>query len=345
MRIGQSEVGRSTYVIGEVGLIHEGSLGQALAYIDLIAAAGAHAVKFQTHLAEAEGTAAETFRVPMSGQDATRADYWRRTSFAPEQWALLVRRAHDRGLDFISSPFSNQAVDLLVEAGADGLKIASGETGNTPLLVHAAASGLPVLISSGMSDLTEIDEAVATLRLHGAEPGLFQCTSMYPCPPEQIGLELLSEFRQRFRCPVGLSDHSGTIFAGLAAATLGAEMIEVHVAFSKDMYGPDVKASLTASDLKTLVEGIRFIDAAKGSPVDKTSVPVQLLPMRALFTKSIVAARRLPSGTILKPGDLTTKKPGTGIPARQLETFFGCELVRDLLPDDLLSPTDVVSNK
>lgn len=321
-------------------MAHDGSLGMAHAYIDAIARAGAHAVKFQTHIAEEESTAAEPFRVSLSGQDDSRQAYWRRTAFSEKSWIELVDHAHRVGLCFISSPFSEAAVELLVRARADVLKIASGEVGNLPLLIHGAKSGLPVMVSSGMSSLAELDSAVEVLRVRGARYAVFQCTSAYPCPPERIGLNVISEFQGRYQCPVGLSDHSGTIYAGLAAATLGAAMIEVHICFSKSMYGPDVPASLTPEDLSRLVEGTAFVRRALSNPLDKDQEAEKTADLRKIFTKSIAARKALLAGTRLVLADLVFKKPGTGIPAAQYENLLDRKLRCDVEQDHFFSLAD-----
>ena len=164
-----------------------------------------------------------------------------------------------------------------------------------------------------------------------------QCTSAYPCPPEKVGLNMLQDFRKRYGCAVGLSDHSGTIFPGLAAATLGAEVVEVHVTFSKECFGPDVVASITTSELKTLVEGVRFIERMRTSAVDKNEMADEMAPLRNLFTKSIVAEVDLPSGAVLTPETLSVKKPGTGIPADRLPSMIGRRLRRPLAAGEMLS--------
>lgn len=330
----------SCFIIGEVGMAHDGSLGMAHAYVDAIAKAGANAVKFQTHISEEESTVAEPFRVSLSGQDDSRQAYWDRTAFSEKSWIELVAHAHSVGLCFISSPFSEAAVDLLVRAGADIIKIASGEVGNVPLLIHSAKSGLPVMVSSGMSPLAEVDKAVKTLKAHGTRFAVFQCTSVYPCPPERIGLNVIAEFRQRYQCPVGLSDHSGTIYAGLAAATIGAAMIEVHVCFSKEVYGPDVPASLTPGDLSCLVEGVTFVQRAMTSTLQKDREAEKAADLRKIFTKSIVARRSLKAGTQINMRDLAFKKPGIGIPAASYEELLGRKIRYDVEQDHFFSLSD-----
>lgn len=328
-------------IIGEVAQAHDGSLGMAHAYIDAIAEAGADAVKFQTHIADAESTLAEPWRVKFSVQDASRYDYWKRMEFTLEQWSGLKRHADEQGLLFLSSPFSIEAVHLLKRVGVAAWKIASGEVSNTPMFKEIADGGLPVLLSTGMSSMDEIDEAVRRLKAHTLSFAVLQCTSAYPCAPEKVGLNLLKTFRERYECPVGLSDHSGTIFPGLAAATMGAEVLEVHVTLSRQMFGPDVPASITTPELSQLVDGVRFIEKSIGSPVDKDEMAEELRPMRELFSKSVVARINLLTGTVLSADHLKLKKPGNGLPARMLPELIGARLKRSIRANELLHYEDL----
>jgi len=328
-------------IIGEVAQAHDGSVGLAHAFIDAIAASGADAVKFQTHIAAAESTPSEPWRVKFSPQDATRYDYWRRMEFTEPQWDGLRRHAHDLGLKFLSSPFSLEAVELLTRVGVHAWKVASGEVSNTSLIDRMADTGLPMILSSGMSSIAELDAAVARVKRRGRPLTVMQCTSAYPCGPADIGLNLLSTFRDRYDSAVGLSDHSGTIYPGLAAAALGAEVIEVHVTLSRDMFGPDVAASVTTVELRQLVTGVRFIETMRRHPVDKDGMASRLAPLHNLFTKSVVVRTDLPAGTVLEPRHLAAKKPGTGIPASQLSAVVHRVLRRNVSADALLSEDDL----
>ena len=328
-------------IIGEVGLSHDGSLGLAHAFIDEVARGGADAVKFQTHIAAAESTPAEPFRVKFSRQDATRYEYWKRIEFSETQWKDLADHAREKGLVFLSSPFSREAVDLLVRVGMSMWKVGSGEVGTVPMLDAMIATGKPVLLSSGMSDLAELDRAVDRVRRAGVPLAVLQCTTAYPCPPERIGLNMVPFFRDRYGCFVGLSDHSGTIYPGIAAATLGAEVVEVHVTMSRGMFGPDVPASVTMEELRQLVDGIRFVEKMRLNPVDKDAIARDMAPLRAIFNKSLVARQRLAAGTVLTESHLAMKKPGTGIPAERLPEILGRVLRRPLEVDEQLRPEDV----
>lgn len=327
-------------IIGEIAQTHDGSLGTAHAYIDAVANAGADAIKFQTHIAAAESTPGEPWRVKFSRQDATRFAYWQRMEFSEEQWHGLAAHARERGLLFLSSAFSPEAVDLLERVGVPGWKVGAGEVSNLPLLEKMARTGKPVILSSGMSDWAELDAAVHCVREHSAAVAVLQCTTAYPCPPEKLGLNVLAELRARYACPIGLSDHSGVIYAGLAAATLGAKLLEVHVAFSRECFGPDVIASLTTPELKQLVEGVRFIETALAAPVDKQAMADSLRELKQVFGKSIVAARDLSAGHCVTLADLAFKKPGTGIPAARYQELLARTLARAVVADAQLTEED-----
>lgn len=268
-------------LIAEIAQAHDGSLGTAHAYIDAVARTGADAIKFQTHIAAAESSPLEPWRVQFSYEDASRYDYWKRMEFTAEQWAGLKRHAEDRGLVFLSSPFSIEAVDLLERLGVSMWKIASGEVNNPTLMDAVLATGKPLLLSTGMSSWIEIDEAMERIERGRVRYTLLQCTSKYPVGPDEVGLNMLEVYRKRYACPVGLSDHSGTIWPSLAAVTLGASVIEVHVVFSRECFGPDVAASVTTAELSQLADGIRFIRGMR--PVDKDAMAVSLADTKAIF--------------------------------------------------------------
>jgi N,N'-diacetyllegionaminate synthase len=329
-------------VVAEVAQAHDGSLGLAHAYIDAVADAGADAVKFQTHIATAESTPHEPWRVRFSPQDETRYAYWQRMEFNEAQWRGLREHAETRRLHFLSSPFSLEAVELLSRVGVAAWKIPSGELTNLALLDAVVRTRLPVLLSTGMSDLREIDEAVDRVQGAGQALAVLQCTSAYPCPPEEVGLNVMTELAARYRCPGGLSDHSGTIYPSLAAATLGARVIEVHVTMSREMFGPDVGASVTTGELRALVDGVHFITRMLASPVDKDAAAARLEPLRRVFMKSVVARVDLPAGSLLREEHLAVRKPGTGIAPERLGEVVGGLLVRSVTAGEPLQPCDVV---
>lgn len=344
LAIGDRKVGEGEpcIVIAEVAQAHDGSLGMAHGFIDAIADANADAVKFQTHIAAAESTPAEEFRVPFGHEDATRYDYWKRMEFSEEQWKGLAKHAGERGLLFLSSPFSVEAVDLLARVGVPAWKIASGQVSDTPAFERIVATRRPVLLSSGMSSLVEIDTAVEMMRRASLEFALLQATSAYPCPPEKVGLNVLDVFRQRHGCPVGLSDHSGTIWPSVAAATLGASVVEVHVTLSREMFGPDVASSVTTAELRQLVEGVRFVERMRDNPTDKDTMAAETASLRELFAKSVVLTVDLPAGSALAREHLATKKPGTGIAPGRVDELVGRTLRVDVRADHILSEEDLL---
>ena len=329
------------FVVAEIAQAHDGSLGMAHAYVDAAADAHADAVKFQTHIAAEESTVDEPWRIKFSPQDATRYEYWQRMEFGQDQWAGLRDHAHARGIKFISSPFSIAAVRLLDEIQVDVFKIASGELTTIPMLESIAETKRPVIVSSGMSSMEEVGHAIGILASRGASVAVLQCTSEYPCTPERIGLNVIGELRDRFGIPVGLSDHSGTIFPALAAATLGIDVLEVHLTMSREMFGPDVPASVTSKQFATMVEGVRFIESAVAHPVDKEATAAGFSTMRTTFMKSVVAARDLNEGVEMTMDDIAFKKPGTGVPAGRYHDVVGRRLRNALKADQQVSFDDL----
>ncbi|MEL6274555.1 MAG: N-acetylneuraminate synthase family protein [Bacteroidota bacterium] len=241
-------------LIAEIGQAHDGSLGILHSYIDALAETGVDAIKFQTHIAEAESSVLEPFRINFSYEDKTRFDYWKRMSFTPEQWVEIKAHCDEKGLEFMSSPFSQAAVDLLEHLAVKRYKIGSGEVSNFLLLEKVARTGKPIILSSGMSSFTELDAAVAFLKDFGNEVSVLQCTTSYPTPAERIGFNVLAEMRERYpNCRVGLSEHTGKVATGIAARALGAELLEFHVVFDRRMFGPDASSSLTIDEVRELV--------------------------------------------------------------------------------------------
>ncbi|HMJ14353.1 MAG TPA: N-acetylneuraminate synthase family protein [Polyangiaceae bacterium] len=333
--------GAPCFLVAEVGQAHDGSLGTAHAYVDAAADAGADAVKFQTHIAHAESTPGEPWRVRFSRQDETRFDYWKRMEFEPAQWRELAQHARERNLEFLSTPFSLDAIELLEQLELPAWKVGSGEIGNAVFLRRMAATGKPVILSSGMSSWSELDGAVELVRSNGAACAVLQCTTEYPCPPEKVGLNVLDELRKRYGVPVGLSDHSGQPFAGLAAAALGANLLEMHIVFSKRCFGPDTPASLTIDQFSELARGVRFIERALKNPVDKEAEARRLSELKRIFGRSIVAARALHAGQVLQPSDIALKKPAGGLGANDFDRIVGKRLRRELQVNDIIREGDV----
>ncbi|KPK56532.1 MAG: N-acetylneuraminate synthase [Thiotrichales bacterium SG8_50] len=325
------------YIIAEIGSVHDGSFGNACRLVETAARRGADAVKFQTHIAEAESRADAPS--PPYFSDEPRIDYFRRTSFTPSQWRRLAEVARGSGVDFLSSPFSIEAVDLLEQTGMGAYKIPSGEVSNIPLLERVAATGKPVYLSSGMSDWAELDRAVKVLR-QGGPLTVMQCSSIYPCPPERVGLNVIGEMRQRYGLEIGFSDHSLGFAAAAAAVALGAVVIEKHFTFSRLMYGSDAKHSMEPEEFQRFCSELKAIGAMLASPVDKADTG-DYAGMKAIFEKSVVLARALSAGTVLDRGHLAFKKPGDGISATHYRNVIGRRIRRDLPADHKLSEGDL----
>lgn len=330
-----------TKIIAEIGQAHDGSLGMLYAYIDAVAKTGADAIKFQTHYAEAESSIYEPFRVKFSKQDDTRYDYWKRMEFTPQQWIDIGKYCKDVGLEFISSPFSNKAVDVLEHANVQIYKVGSGEVTNFLLLKKIVATKKPIIVSSGMSSYKELDETDAFLKSHNAKFSILQCTTSYPTQPKDYGFNVIGELKQRYEVPVGFSDHSGQVATGIAAVTLGAEIIEVHVVFNKKQFGPDVSSSLTLEELQQLVDGVKAIDIASKHPIDKTDNS-KFKSLKNIFEKSLAVNKSLKKGHQLTFTDLEAKKPkGYGILASQFQDVIGKTLSKDLDAYDFLTDNDI----
>jgi len=331
----------SIFLIAEVGNAHDGSLGIAHSYIDAAAEAGVDAVKFQVHIAEAESSEHEPFRVKFSVEDPTRYDYWKRMEFTPVQWAGLKNHCTEKGVEFMASPFSKAAVDLLESIGVQRYKIGSGEVNNLLMLEKIAQTGKPIILSSGMSSMPELDATLAFLKPFGNELSILQCTTAYPTLPQQWGLNVMVEMQERYQVPVGFSDHSGDIFACLAAATMGASILEFHIVFDKKMFGPDAPASLMPAQIKTLVLGVRQIETALSHPVDKQDISAFRV-LKNMFEKSLAVNKDLPAGHPISFEDLESKKPtGHGIPANLFQEILGRKLARSLKRYDFLAEKDL----
>ncbi|OAB75738.1 N-acetylneuraminate synthase family protein [Cochleicola gelatinilyticus] len=329
--------------IAEIGQAHDGSLGMLHAYIDAVARTGAKAIKFQTHIADAESSIHEPFRVKFSKQDATRFDYWKRMEFSREAWVEIGKHCAEVGLIFISSPFSNAAVEVLEHAGVQQYKIGSGEVTNFLLLKKVIDTKKPIIISSGMSSFDELEKSVQFLKKHKADFSILQCTTSYPTQPEQYGFNVISELKERFKVPVGFSDHSATVSAGIAAVALGAEILEFHVVFDREQFGPDVSSSLTMKQAKQLVDGANAISQALQNPVDKTDNSA-FSELKSIFEKSLSVNKALKKGATITFEDLEAKKPkGFGIDAANYQSVIGKKVAKDLDQWDFLTESSIVS--
>jgi len=334
--------GHRSLIIAEVAQAHDGSLGAAHAFIDLAVDCGADAIKFQTHIAAAESTLDEPFRVKFGYEDATRYDYWARMEFTPEAWAGLASHAREQGILFLSSPFSLEAVALLEALDVPAWKVASGEVGHRVLVDAMLATGKPILLSSGMSSYAELSETVCHIagKEHCSPLAILQCTTKYPTPLEDVGLNVLGELEHRFGVPVGLSDHSADTVPPIAAMTLGASLIEVHITFERRMFGPDTVASLVPAQLTELCRARDAIHTLLACRVDKDELARELQGSASLFGRSLALKEAQKAGTVLTEEMVVLKKPSSGLPGAKMPTYVGRRLARDVRSDRLLAPDD-----
>ncbi len=330
-----------TFIIAEIAQAHEGSLGIAHSYIDALANCGVDAVKFQTHIAHAESSEFEQFRVNFSYEDKTRYDYWKRMEFSPEQWEGLKKHCEDKGMEFISSPFSIAAVELLEKLGVKRYKIGSGELTNYLMLDAIAKTNKPIIISSGMSDWIELDGTIDFLKSYNNPLWILQCTTAYPTIPEQWGLDIMEQLKKRYQLPTGFSDHSGDIFACLAATSLGAEILEFHAVFNHNMFGPDAKASMNMEQISQLVKGVRQINVAQKSILQKEDAS-SFTNLKTMFGKSLALRVDVKKDQLIELYQLESKKPGDmGIPAKDFQLILGKKWAENLTSNNFVKPEHI----
>lgn len=330
-----------TFIIAEVGQAHDGSLGILHSYIDALSQTGVDAVKFQMHIAEAESSEYEPFRVKFSYEDISRYDYWKRMEFSLEQWHEIKKHCDDVGVEFICSPFSNMAVDWLIELNVQKYKVGSGEVGNFLMLEKIAKTGKEIILSSGMSSFFEIDETINFFKKFDNKISILQCTSKYPTDDKDIGLNVIEELRNRYELVVGFSDHSGVIYPSLAAVSLGAKILEFHAVFDKKMFGPDSNSSLSISQIKQLVEGVRFIEKSLENKINKSDTS-KFNNLKNIFEKSLAVNKNMKCGEVITFNDLEAKKPSNmGLPAKIFSHVIGKKLKNNIKKWDFLKEEDL----
>jgi N,N'-diacetyllegionaminate synthase len=338
--VGDRGIGRAgspTYVIAEVGSNHNRDLGIAKRLIDVAAEASADAVKFQTYSGpRIYSRRARSAYLEQFGK--TPAELLEEIALPREWQAELAERARGRGIDFFSSPFDHEAVEELAELQVPLLKIASGEIVDLPLIRKAAATGIPLIISTGMATLAEVEDALAAAEQAGGPAVcLLQCTSVYPAAPERINLRAMETMRAAFGVPTGLSDHTMGIAVPIAAAALGAAMIEKHITLDRTMPGPDHSFATEPDELTAMVRCIRDAEAAMGDGRKDGPVPEERDENYTLARRSLIATRDLTAGTVLEREMVTVKRPGSGIQPKHLELVLGRTLRADIEADDVLT--------
>ena len=336
--IGQREIGpdRPCFIIAEAGINHNGDVKLAGELVEAAAEAGADAIKIQTHFPESE----------MLRGGATAAyvgeslfDLLTRTAVSREDHVTLRDLANRKGIIFLSTPFSREAADFLETVGVPAFKTGSGELTHLPLQQHIARKGKPMIISTGMSTPDEIDRTVQAVRAVGTPFALMHCTSTYPTPYEHVQLDCIPALHAKYGVPVGFSDHTLGSFAAFAAVALGANLFEKHFTVSRSLPGPDQQGSMEPHELRELVRGIRAIEQARGAV--KTIQPGEQ-DVRNMALHSVVSVNNIAAGARIGAADVWAKRPGTGIPARQLQDVIGRTTKRAIDKDRLIAWDDLV---
>lgn len=328
-RVGEGE---PVLVVAEAGVNHNGSLDLALRLVDEAAAAGADAVKFQTFSAERVASAAApkaAYQLETTDAGETQLEMLRELELDVDAHVALAAHCAERGILFLSTPFDEESVAVLDELDVPAVKIGSGELTNTFLLERVAATGRPVILSTGMADLEEVGVALDSLAAGGAGAVvLLHCVSNYPAAPADANLRAMRTLADAFGVPVGFSDHTLGVETALAAVALGACVLEKHFTLDASLPGPDHRASLEPPALRALVQGLRAVSAALGDGVKRPAAAER--ENRLLVRRSIVAARALPAGTTLAREDVSALRPGDGIPPTRRDEVLGRRLRRDV---------------
>jgi len=350
-------------VIAEAGVNHDGDLGKAMALVDAAADVGADIVKFQTFRANALATTAApkaAYQKRLSGEAETQHAMLSRLELSEADHVALVEHARARGLEFLSTPFDEVSLALLERLGVARLKIGSGDLTNAPLLLAVARTGRPLILSTGMADLSDVEEALGVLAFGYAastvEPRarsfraawhaqgaravlrdrvvLLHCTTDYPCAPSDVNLRAMDTMATAFGLPVGYSDHTDGEAVSVAAVARGARVIEKHVTLDRSAPGPDHAASLEPEAFASLVRAIRSVEAALGDGIKRPS-PVEIPNIR-VARKSVVARRPIRAGQRIEADDLACKRPGDGLRPISLYDLVGSIATRDVAIDEPL---------
>lgn len=324
-------------LVAEIGLNHNGQPDLAMTMLRAAHDAGACVGKFQTFLAE-RLVSSKSEAYGDHAASGNPVEVYRTYELPPEAYPALVALGRDLGIGVASTPFDEETADRIAALGAPFLKIASGDLTHIPLLKHVGLLGLPIVLSTGMGTMEEIDAALGAIGHHDVI--LLQCTSSYPCAAEDVNLRAMIAMRERFKLPVGLSDHTQGIGAATAAVALGACMIEKHFTCDRSLPGPDQKMSLDPAAWREMTHAIRDAEASLGSP-KKIVRSCETTTIR-LARRSLVAARDLPQGHRLMRDDLAVKRPGTGLPPSMLESSLGRALARSVSRDEMLQADDLI---
>lgn len=325
--------GQPCFIIAEAGVNHNGDLDSALRLIDAAADAGADAVKFQSFITEEliiPGAPKADYQVEATGEAGSQYKMLKALELSADEQAVLKYHCEELGILYFCTPYENTSVNMLDRMGVAAFKIASTDTTNIPFLRHVASKGRPVILSTGMSTLGEVEQGVNALREGGLEGKiiLMHCTSEYPAPIREINLRAIATLQQAFACPTGLSDHTLGIGASPWAVAIGACVIEKHFTLDRSVAGPDHRASLEPGELAELVRTIRDVELALGDGI-KRPMPSEV-GNKPRMQKSLVACRHIAVGEVITAQDLTTKRPGSGLPPAWFDRVVGKRAAVDI---------------
>jgi N,N'-diacetyllegionaminate synthase len=333
--------GHRCCIIAEAGVNHNGSRELAFELVEAAVAAGADIVKFQTFKAEklvTKDAPKAAYQARTTQDDSGQFEMLRKLELGDEVFADLMAHCAKRGIGFLSTPFDSDSAAFLAKLGVPAFKVSSGDLTNLPFLRDLASHRLPIILSSGMASLAELDEAVSALLAEGVtarDLTLLHCTTEYPAPVSEVNLKAMLTIRAAYPgTVVGYSDHTEGIHIPVAAAALGAEVLEKHFTLDRTLPGPDHKASLEPAELKAMVDQVRAVEAALGDGWKRPTASE--LPNRLAARKSIVAARAIRAGEVLSAENLTTRRPGDGISPMRWDEFIGRPAARDLVADEKL---------
>lgn len=326
------------YIIAEAGVNHNGSLEIAKKMVDAVREAGADAIKFQTFKAEnivTKNASRAEYQVKNTGEDASQYSMLKKLELSYDDFLELKAYCDVSGIEFLSTPFDLESIAFLQELGIRFLKIPSGEITNFPYLRKIGQTCMPVIMSTGMSTLEEVGDAIGVLREYGSSDiSLLHCTTEYPAPLDSVNLKAMQTMAEAFNLPVGYSDHTSGIAVSVAAVAMGAVIIEKHFTLDRNMEGPDHKASLEPDELKAMVQSIRDVEMAMGT--GEKGLSYSELKNVSVVRKSIVAKRAIRKGMLFSEDNLSVKRPGTGVNPMQWNKVIGLCAKRDYEEDEMI---------
>jgi len=341
VRIGNRLVGdgEPVFIVAEVGVNHNGDVGLAKKLVDKVGNAGADAVKFQVFKAEnvvIQNAEKAKYQKETTGSEESQYEMIKKFELTGDDFKELADYARKKGVIFLASPFDKDSVDLLDEIGVPAFKVASGEITNFPLLKYMAKKGKPIILSTGMATLGEVEEALRVIRDEGIQDVvLLHCVTSYPAKLKSVNLRAMQTLKCAFKLPIGFSDHTIGIIVPIAAVALGAVLIEKHFTLDRTLPGPDHKASLEPHELKRMVRAIRNVEVALGNGIKRLTKDEE--EIKKVARRSIVAKVDIPKGSIINLNFIDLKRPGTGIPPKYIDIILGRKAKKNIKKDDVLN--------